>query len=183
MKLGHDTLEDIRIADQKGRIVLGARFAGRRFAMREQPDGTAILTPVVITPESQRPLTHQRLTESFASLEGLQNNWDGHGSLAPSPETLAYAREALALLQASALARGLPWAEPHIGCNERGQITLEWWQDSKTLTVFVRSENEMDYLRSWGADIVSDMEDGELTHISDFIALSHWLYAESAGAA
>lgn len=180
MKLGHDTLEDIRIADQKGRIVLGARFAGRRFAVEERPDGTAVLTPVVITPENQRPLTHYRLAESFAGVQGLKDNWDGRGSLAPSPETLAYAHEALALLQASALARGLAWTEPHIGCNERGQVTLEWWRDKKTLTVFVRSKSEMDYLKSWGADIVSEMEDGELTRIADFVALSHWLYTESA---
>jgi len=140
-----------------------------------EPDCATILAPVVIMSESQRKLTHQCLAESFDSLEGLQNDWDGRGSLAASPETLASAREALALLQASALARGIPWAEPHIGCNERGQITMEWWRDKKTLMVFVRSENEMDYLKYWGADIVIDMEDGELTHIADFIALSHWL--------
>jgi hypothetical protein len=91
----------------------------------------------------------------------------------------SHTREALALIQASALARGLRWVEPHVGCNERGQITLEWWQGDRALTLFVRSEERIDYLKSWGSDLVNEIEDGELIRSSDFLNLSHWLYPGS----
>lgn len=170
--------EALKIADRKGRITLGSRYAGKTFALREEADGTTVLTPVLIVPEKDRPLTSRRLTENFAALESLQENWDGHGSPAPAHALITYAREVLALFHAAALAHSLPWEEPHIGSNERGQITLEWWHDPRTLTVFIRSEEQVDYLKSWGSDILKDMEDGEITRPSDFIALTRWLYYE-----
>jgi hypothetical protein len=183
MKLTQDTLEDVKVADQKGRVTLGSKYAGKRFAVREEADGTAILTPVLIVPEKERPLTLRDLAETFASLETLEANWDGRGSPAPSPALVAYAREVVALLQAGALARGLRWTSPHIGVNERGQITLEWWQGERTLTVFMRSEDQVDYLKAWGSNIVSEMEDGAVSRIADFVALSRWLYQDEAQAA
>ena len=74
----------------------------------------------------------------------------------------------------------MPWSEPHIVSNEHGQITLEWWQGPRTLTVFIRTEDQVDYLKSWGSDIESEMEDGEVNRIAGFVALSHWLYREDA---
>ncbi len=96
----------------------------------------------------------------------LQDNWDGCGSRA----------EVLALLHTGAVERGVAWTDPHIACNERGEIVLEWWHGSRSLTVFVRSEDQVDYLKSWGSDIESEMEDGELSRLADFAALSRWLY-------
>jgi hypothetical protein len=180
MKLIQDSLDDLKVADQKGRITLGSKYAGKRFSVREEADGTAILTPVLIVPEREKPLTSRRLAESFAALEALKDNWDGRGSPAPSPALIAYAREVLALMQAGALARGLRWMEPHIGSNERGQVTLEWWQDACSLTLFIRSEDQVDYLKSWGSNILDEMEDGEVSRIADFVALSRWLYQGDA---
>lgn len=181
MKLAQDSLEGLKVADPRGRITLGSRYAGKHFAMWESEDGTATLIPVLIVPERDKPLTTGRLTEAFTSLETLRDNWDGHGSSAPSEGILSEAREALALLHACALARGLRWEEPHVGVNERGQITLEWWRRERSLTVFIRSEDRVDYLKSWGKDIEADIEDGELTRLSDFTSLSRWLYEEGIG--
>jgi hypothetical protein len=84
--------------------------------------------------------------------------------------------DALAMHQAGALARGIRWTDPHVGVDERGRITLEWWHGEHALTLFIRSEERVDYLKSWGAHIESEMEDGELSRISDFVSLSRWLY-------
>ncbi len=176
MKIGRAKLEMLKVADQKGRILLGSKYAGKHFAVREEADGTAVLIPVLIVPERDAPITSRRLNAIFAALEALRDNWDDNGSLAPLPECIAYAREAIALLQASTLARSVQWAEPHIGSNERGQVTLEWWREGRTLTLFVRSGDQVDYLKSWGSNIESEMEDGTVERIADFIALSHWLY-------
>lgn len=178
MKLTPQLPQEIKIADQKGRITLGSRYAGKRFAVHEEADGTAILTPVLIVPEKDNPLTSRRLAECFASLETLTDNWDGRGSPAPSAKLIAAAQETLALLQAGALARGLAWTDPHIGSNERGHILLEWWKANRALTVFVRSEDQLDYLKSWGTNVINEMEDGEISRLADFAALSRWLYRD-----
>lgn len=170
-----DTGNDLKVADRKGRITLGSRYAGKHFSVREQSDGTALLVPVLIVPERDRPLTSHGLFQSFEWLEKLAPDWDGYGSLPPTPSMISAAREVLALFQASALARGMSWVHPHVGCNERGEITLEWWIDTRTLTVYVRSDERIDYLMSWGSNIETEMEEGEISRIADFVALSYWL--------
>lgn len=182
MRLTQNFADDLKVADNKGRVALGSKYAGKRFAVREEADGSTHLIPIIIVPEQDNLLTSRQLNETFAGLEALTDNWDGFGSPAPSSALITYAREVLALLQADALARGVAWKPPHIGSNERGQITLEWWQEQRTLTVFVRSENQVEYLKSWGNDIFNEMEDGELSRIFDFIALSRWLYQEESQA-
>jgi len=183
VKIPADPMDDLRVADQKGRITLGSKYAGKRFAVREEADGTAVLTPVVVTPDTEMPITSRRLAESFAALEMLIDNWDGRNSPAPAPVLIAYAREILAVLHAGALARGLRWTDPHIGSNERGQVTMEWWHGQRTLTIFVRSEHQVEYLKAWGPDIQHEMEDGELSRITDYLILSRWLYREESQAA
>ena len=51
-----------KLADANGRIALGARFAGKRFTLREEEDGTLYLAPLPERPnighsneESQSP--------------------------------------------------------------------------------------------------------------------------------
>lgn len=176
MKLLSDLDHELRIADQKGRIALGRKYAGKRFIMREKPDGSAVLTPVMIVPEGDESLSGTSIDEAFATVGSLHENWDGHASLAPSEDVVRSARETYALLKAAALAGNAPWIEPHIGSNERGQIMLEWWNGLRTLTLFVRSSAQIDYLKSWGSNIESEMEDGVVEKILDFVQLSHWLY-------
>lgn len=179
MKLAMDYLEGLKVADQKGRITLGSKYAGKHFVVREETDGTSTLIPILVIPEREQPLTSGLLTRTFTVLENLGDNWDGNGSPAPSKAFLAEAKEVLALIHAGALARGLRWEEPHIGVNERGQITLDWWKGTRSLTVFIRSEDQIEYLKAWGKDIETEMEDGELNRLADFVALSRWLYEEN----
>ena len=178
MKLALNPLEGLKVADQKGRITLGNKYAGKHFVVREETDGTSTLIPILVVPEREQPLTSRLLTDTFIALENLSDNWDGNGSPAPSKALLAEGREALALMHAGALARGLRWEEPHVGVNERGQITLEWWKETRSLTIFIRAEDHIEYLKAWGKDIEAEMEDGELNRLADFVALSRWLYAE-----
>jgi hypothetical protein len=179
MKLTMDHLEGLKVADQKGRITLGNKYAGKHFVVREETDGTSTLIPILVVPEREQPLTSRLLTETFLALENLSDNWDGNGSPAPSQALLAEAREALALMHAGALARRLRWEEPHVGVNERGQVTLEWWKGTRSLTIFIRAEDQIEYLKAWGENIESDMEDGELNRLADFVALCRWLYEEN----
>ena len=49
MKLALDHIEGLKVADQKGRITLGSKYAGKHFAVREEADGSATLIPVLLT--------------------------------------------------------------------------------------------------------------------------------------
>ncbi|MCC6444942.1 MAG: hypothetical protein IT210_15990 [Armatimonadetes bacterium] len=167
--------EAIKIADEKGRVTLGRKYAGKRFAVREEADGSARLIPVRLVPEGDAPLTVDRIEAAFAALESLTDNWDGQGSPRPLPALLSAAREVYALLRAGMLAHGLGWVEPHLGANERGQIQMEWWREDRSLTLFIRSETQVEFLKAWGNDIVSQMADGEVARIGDFLALVRWL--------
>ena len=179
MRLALDSSDGLKVADQKGRIALGSRYAGKRFMVQEEEDGTATLIPVLVVPERDQPLTPGGLAATFHWLKTLQDNWDGNGSSAPAETLIAEAREAVALLHAGVIARGLRWETPHIGVNEKGEITLEWWQEERSLTVFVRADTQVDYLKAWGKNINTEMESGALLRLADFVALSRWLYTES----
>ena len=175
-----DSRDDFRVVDQKGRIVLGSKYAGKRFAVREELDGSAVLIPVKVISAKEDLLTSDFLNEQFASMAALEDNWDGRGSLAPTSTQITAAREVFALLQAGVMANVLPWAAPHIGSNELGQVTLEWRTGKRSLTIFVRAENQVDFLKSWGSDIESEVEDGEIRRLSDFLVLSRWLSQEES---
>lgn len=181
MKTGFSAFADIKTADQKGRVVLGSRYAGKRFAFEEQENGTAVLVPVVVVSESEQSLTSRYLTDQFAALR--ENRGGSDDSPSPVPERIDQAKETLALLQASALARGVRWHDPNISGNERGEVVLEWWWQSRSLTVFVGDRGAVRYLKAWGANIESEREDGELNRISDFVSVAHWLYGGSEKAA
>ena len=180
MKTGFGAFADIKTVDQKGRVVLGSRYAGKRFALEEQENGTAVLIPVLVVSESEQSLTNRYLTDQFTALQNDQGRLD---SPIPTPKRIAEAKETLALFQASALARSVRWHDPNIGSNERGEILLEWWWQNRSLTVFIGDQGAVRYLKAWGANIESEMQDGEISRISDFVQIAHWLYEGSEKAA
>jgi len=176
MTITEQTLE-IKNVDSKGRISLGSSHAGKRYAVSAHPDGTTVLTPVIVLPESTAHITQDKIGALLAPIEQLEVNWDGNGSPAPKPETLQYAREFLGMLTGAAVAGGLPFNNPLVSVDHRGYITLEWWDKSRSLTVYIADDNAIEYLKAWGADITSDMEDGSVTLLTDVISLLKWLHA------
>lgn len=52
-----ESFTDLRVADSKGRVLLGSRYAGERLAVREEADGTIVLTPMVVD-EREKPSNH-----------------------------------------------------------------------------------------------------------------------------
>lgn len=176
MTITEQTLE-IKNVDSKGRLSLGSSHAGKRYAVSEQPDGSTLLTPVIVMLETTSHITQDRISALFAPIENLKTNWDGNGSLAPKPAMLQYARDFLGMLIGAAVAGGHPFTNPLVSVDHRGYITLEWWDKSRSLTVYIADDNAIEYLKAWGADITSDMEDGSVTLLTDVISLLKWLYA------
>lgn len=117
-------------------------------------------------------LAVQTSKREIERLSQLGEDWDGYGSAKPRAEAIRRAVGSLPDFIASAEKTG-GWFLPHASANEDGEVLLEWWKGEKKLTLFVKPD-AIDYLRTWGASIEHEMEDGELS--SDvFPTLWAWL--------
>src|SRR5215203_4331962 len=84
--------------------------------------------------------------------------WDGY-QVAPSHDAVANAFQWIKGLYEDA-SRADEWIDPLIVADAHGNVVFEWLNDNKRLVVHVSPET-VEYLKTWGPDIWSDMEDGE----------------------
>ncbi len=54
-ELAESSVQDveIKVVGKSGQISLGKRYAGKTLRLERRPDGTVLLTPVALVPESQ----------------------------------------------------------------------------------------------------------------------------------
>jgi hypothetical protein len=94
--------------------------------------------------------------------------------LPPELEAAVYASAWLRELFREVESSGLPWLQPHVTSSAEGEIVLQWWNDPKRLTIYF-SAHEATYITSWGADIETEMEDGDAASASSRARLWEWL--------
>lgn len=136
----------------------------------------SVSMPVQEPEESSRPAKDPRLTASHMQIDrvaALPKNWDGHGSARPNEYAVERARQLLedAFRESTAT---IGWQSPYISASEDGEIVFEWWNGVRKLTIYIGAEQSM-FLKSWGPNIVKDMEDGVLTQSWDS-SLWAWLF-------
>lgn len=93
-------------------------------------------------------------------------NWNCHD--APG---VANAQTNLVAFRRVARLTGLQWCEPHVTASIEGDPVFEWWRGKKKLTIYFH-ERSAEYVKVWGPNVHSEMEDGELC---DFLPLLQWL--------
>ena len=72
----------------------------------------------------------------------------------------------------------LKWHAPTLSLNEiEGSIEISWWRANKSLIVSVEPDSPISYLKVWGPNIHSEMEEGHDTSAAHLIELWQWLYA------
>lgn len=128
--------------------------------------------------------TSERLTSYLiqASLKELMRvarlpeDWDRGGSSAPRPAAVANASARLPEICAMAVKAG-PWIQPHISASETGDITFEWWNGLRKLTLYF-DDDGVEVIRVWGIDIDNEMQHLHVTSMSDLAASWAWLYAD-----
>jgi hypothetical protein len=64
------------------------------------------------------------------------------------------------------------WGLPLINVGFDSEVILEWWHKDRKLDFDILSSN-IDYMKVWGADIDSEMEDGSIT-INESVLTSLW---------
>lgn len=65
------------------------------------------------------------------------------------------------------------WSSPHMSSTADGEIAFEWWKGERKLTLYL-SDRGSEYIKVWGPDIETEMDDGPLNHWS-FVAAWLWL--------
>lgn len=140
----------------------------------------------IIDPERLRHLTAHylaidavpdELRETMVELDALGNllpGWNGYDVAAPKPGSILRAKKWIRKMYEDVARMEAPWQDPHVAADENGDVTFEWWSGNKGLTIYV-AEQEVTYLKDWGSDIVTEMEDGLVSTAEQRRELWAWL--------
>lgn len=109
----------------------------------------------------------------FINLLSWPEGWNGYDAAAPNPNAVTHAFLWIEDLYEDTLTTERGWINPHVIADAHGNVVLEWWEGRKKLTIYVHPET-VEYVKVWGPDIFSDMEDGEVER-EDHRALWRWL--------
>jgi len=90
------------------------------------------------------------------------------------PQTVETAQKLIDLLHSVALTNNWWWYVPLLNISCDNEIVLEWWNQSKKITIYV-SEELIDYIKVWGADMDNEMEDGSISLEEDLTHLWQWI--------
>lgn len=100
--------------------------------------------------------------------------------LAPTQEGVEGARRIVALLKSRAIGEG-SWTPPNCTVSPDGEIVLEWWTGCRKATVYV-TERSAEFVKVWGSDPGSEMEEGTLDSAESVWRLWDWLAVGSGPA-
>ena len=121
-----------------------------------------------------------KLSADLKTEESLSKIIDSHHTLEIQPitdrlETISSRLENLTLHNTFRLIReilkvsksqNLWWSTPMININDDLEIVLEWWNKDRKLTFYV-NQSDLEYIKVWGADIDTEMEDGLINFKQD----------------
>jgi hypothetical protein len=120
--------------------------------------------------------THSDKSYSFPRIASLVGDLekDYESLYSSSPKTIETAERLIEKLHSVALMNNLWWYDPLLNISFDNEIVLEWWNQSKKITIYV-SEEVIDYIKVWGADIDNEMEDGSISLNEDLTDLWQWI--------
>jgi len=67
----------------------------------------------------------------------------------------------------------LCWSSPMINVSDDLEVVLEWWNKNKNLAFYI-NQSTIDYIKVWGSDIDSAMEDGLINSVHDGSIAKLW---------
>lgn len=107
----------------------------------------------VVPPHKER--TIQVIVSTYDALERLRESGFHRGN----DIAFVYAKTWITNLFLEAQAASLPILRPNVLVNAEDEIVFEWVRGSKRVSVYV-TEDAAEYVRSWGANMYNEMDDG-----------------------
>jgi hypothetical protein len=143
------------------------RLALDRVAARERLDpaeeGTRLLRRALLFAD----------TEPFLTLARVEALGDAPG--APDGDTRDTSVRTLARFYAAIQAGNRRWYSPNITAGAMGEVVCEWWHGARKLTAYIPASGDFEYVRVWGADLGSEMDDGTARTNDEYLTLWDWL--------
>ena len=122
----------------------------------------------------QNPPLVEALVDRIRLLEQREEGWNGYDALPPEREAVVYVMAWLREFFREVESARLPWLQPHVMASAEGEVVLQWWRDPKRLTLYF-SPHEATFIKSWGANIETEMEDGDAAPATNRARLWEWL--------
>ncbi len=122
-------------------------------------------------------LVLQPVLDRLAALRGFQSNWNGRGGQAASRHLLSHAEYLIGNYYQASASTGFGWSNPVLNLDEDGGLVLEWWRGLKKFTLYLAPAEKPRFVRVWGDDIDTEMDDGTLAEVDDFAEL--WVFLNS----
>ena len=119
-----------------------------------------------------------RSQAALRQLAALPADWDGAGSAKPNADAIANASARLPEL-IRVVGGGLTWQEPHVSADEAGDVSFEWWQENRKVTLYFGAASML-AVKVWGANIATEMEDLPIHHVMEFGEVWTWLNGKRA---
>lgn len=140
-------------------------------------DNDQILQLVLSVTNDAARLNRLRAEQDLESLRTWENNWDGLNSVAPNDDAIDFAICAIGSFVERVAIAQKNWIAPHVSASSDGEVVLEWWNKDRKLTLYV-SAGVIEFIKVWGANIASEMEDGMFTLTDEdyFEVLWDWLF-------
>jgi hypothetical protein len=85
--------------------------------------------------------------------------WNGYDALAPDYKAVEYTIHWIELFYQEIVASGQEWIEPNVTASAEGEVVFEWWHSTKGLATYIGNQSA-EYLKDWGTNINTEMEDG-----------------------
>jgi len=105
---------------------------------------------------------HKEILRTLAELYNLSTwpeGWNGYDARAPELEAIQYAAWWINVFYGEVADLHLDWSEPNVTASAEGEVAFEWRHGTKNLTIYIGNQST-EYLKDWGADINTEMEDG-----------------------
>jgi hypothetical protein len=109
---------------------------------------------------------------SVCKLRDRPEDWDGYNAPRPNPAAIRHAYKWVESLYRDV--RSKLWIKPYVSSDEEGDVSFEWWNGPKRLTVYVSSETA-EYVKVEKVDSSLEMEDGSIETAKARLDLWKWL--------
>jgi hypothetical protein len=100
--------------------------------------------------------------------------WNGYDACAPKYDAVQYADHWIELFYLEVIDLRMDWLEPNVTASAEGEVVFEWRHGINRLTIYIGNQYA-EYVKDWGLDINTEMEDGYANSPSIRRALWKWL--------
>ena len=127
--------------------------------------------------QDTKEIVRKEISSTLSEIYNLltwPEGWNGYDACAPKYEAVQYAVHWIELFYQEVMSSGQIWIEPNVTASAEGEVVFEWRQEIKNLTVYIGSEI-VQYVKDWGTDIDTEMEDGTINSDSMRHRFWQWL--------